>query len=198
MKISGAQRYRLGKILHFKRRYVEALLRGSKVTTIRRGIVTPTQDRVFLEADGKVLGEARISSLRFTRLGDLTDADAQRDGFSSKEELLSALREIYPDIKQDDWVTVISLEDVTRYSKPIPLEELRERAPDNLEEIARLALAHGVASTLEERRFYALLVSGKRMEEAAAESGLGAAGARRSLKKVLKMLRSLGAVRDET
>jgi len=197
MKSDGAQRYRLGKILRFKRRYIEALLRGSKATTIRRGIVTPTRDRVFLEAGGKVMGEARISSLRFTRLSDLTDADAQRDGFSSREELLSALREIYPDIKQDEWVTVISLEDVTRYSKPIPLEELRERVPDDLAEVARAALAHGVASTLEERRFYALLVSGKGLEEAAAESGLGVAEARRSLRRVLKALRALGAIRDE-
>jgi hypothetical protein len=196
MKPGGAQRYKLGRILRFKRKYVEALLRGGKVTTIRRGIVTPTRDRVFLEAEGKVVGEARISSLRFTRLSDLTDADAQRDGFSSKEELLSALREIYPDIKQDEWVTVISLEDVTRYSKPIPVEELRERVPDNLAEVARSALAHGAASTLEERRFYALLVSGKSLEEAAAESGLGVAEARRSLRRVLKVLRSLGAIRD--
>jgi hypothetical protein len=196
MKPDGAQRYKLGRILRFKRKYAEALLRGGKVTTIRRGIITPTRDRVFLEAEGKVVGEARISSLRFTRLSDLTDADAQRDGFSSKEELLSALREIYPDIKQDEWVTVISLEDVTRYSKPIPVEELRERVPDNLAEVARSALAHGAASTLEERRFYALLVSGKSLEEAAAESGLGVAEARRSLRRVLKVLRSLGAIRD--
>lgn len=197
MKSDGAQRYRLGKILRFKRRYIEALLRGSKATTIRRGIVTPARDRVFLEAGSKVVGEARISSLRFTRLRDLTDADAQRDGFSSREELLSALREIYPDIKQDEWVTVISLEDVTRYSKPIPVEELRERLPDNLAEVARSALAHGVASTLEERRFYALLVSGKGLKEAAAESGLGVAEARRSLRRVLRALKALGAIRDE-
>jgi hypothetical protein len=68
--------------------------------------------------------------------------------------------------------------------------------PDNLAEVARSALAHGAASTLEERRFYALLVSGKSLEEAAAESGLGVAEARRSLRRVLKVLRSLGAIRD--
>jgi len=197
MRVNGAQRHRLGKILRFKRRYLEALMRGCKVTTIRRGIITPTRDRVFLEADGKVVGEATIASLRFTRLCDLTDADAQRDGFASREELLSALREIYPDIGQDEWVTVISLEDITRYSKPIPVEQLRERAPDNLVEIARLALAHGVASTLEERRFYAMLVTGKSLEEAAAESGLGVAEARRSLKKVVRALKGLGVLRDD-
>ncbi len=77
------------------------------------------------------------------------------------------------------------------------MEELRERLPDNLAEVARSALAHGVASTLEERRFYALLVSGKGLKEAAAESGLGVAEARRSLRRVLRALKALGAIRDE-
>ena len=119
MPEARAPRVRLGKFLHFKKKYLEQVLSGGKVTTIRRGIVTPSGDRVYLVCNGRVLGEARISSLRFVRFGDLTDADARRDGFESKDKLVEALREIYPSISKDDWVTIITLEDVTRYSKPM-------------------------------------------------------------------------------
>lgn len=186
--MAEVSRSRLGKFLNFKKKYLERVLRGEKTTTIRRGIVTPSKDHVYLTCDGQVLGEARISSLRFVKIRDLTDADAKRDGFESRDELLKALREIYPDISQEDWVTVISLEDVTRYSKPLAIEDLQGMPSERLAEISRLILAHGLATTLEEKRLFAFLSLGRGLDDAARQAGMSRAEARKVLRRAMSAL----------
>ncbi|MEM0377145.1 MAG: ASCH domain-containing protein [Thermofilum sp.] len=186
--MTEVSRLRLGKFLNFKRKYLERVLRGEKTTTIRRGIVTPSKDHVYLACDGKVLGEARISSLRFVKIKDLTDADAKRDGFESRDELLKALREIYPDISQEDWVTVIALEGVTRYSKPLAVEDLQGLPSERLAEVSRLILAHGLATTLEEKRLFALLSLGYRLNDAARQAGMSRSEAKRVLRRAVSVL----------
>lgn len=190
-------RHRLGRFLNFKRKYLERVLSGEKVTTVRKGIVTPEEDHVYLTCNGEVHGEARIASLRFTKLGNLTDADAKRDGFESRDELLVALKEIYPDITQEDWVTIITLEDVTRYSKPLTVEDVRGLPSERVAEISRLILAHGLATSLEERRLFALLALGRSLEEAAREAGLSAHKARKALRRALSALSRREVLRDE-
>jgi len=186
--MTEVSRLRLGKFLNFKRKYLERVLRGEKTTTIRRGIVTPSKDHVYLACEGKVLGEARISSLRFVKIKDLTDADAKRDGFESRDELLKALREIYPDISQEDWVTVIALEGVTRYSKPLAVEDLQGLPSERLAEVSRLILAHGLATTLEEKRPFALLSLGYRLDDAARQAGMSRSEAKRVLRRAVSVL----------
>lgn len=186
--MAKAPRSRLGKFLNFKKEYLERVLEGGKVTTIRRGIVTPSHDRVYLTCNGKALGEARISSLRFVRLRDLTDIDAKRDGFENKDELLKALRQIYPDISQEDWVTIITLEDVTRYSKPSAVEDLRGLPSERLAEASRRILACGLATTLEEKRLFALLALGHGLDDAAKQVGLSRHEASKALWRALSML----------
>jgi len=44
------------------------------------------------------------------RVRELTDEDAIRDGFKSRNELISALKRIYGDLRDDEFVTVVHFE----------------------------------------------------------------------------------------
>jgi carbamoyltransferase len=103
--------------------YLDWLREGRKVTTIRfrEGVVEiPCRDVLPLyETDDfgprsrrSPTDYVRISAIRYQRFGDLTEMDAQRDGFESREHMRTALREIYPTLSDKYWVTIydISLE----------------------------------------------------------------------------------------
>lgn len=98
---------RLGKILCIKKKYLKLILSGEKTTTIRRGIIKPKHKRVYLHSGGKIVGELEIKSVRYLTVGDLTEKDARRDGFKDKEELLNGLRKFYPDLNEDDYITIL-------------------------------------------------------------------------------------------
>lgn len=163
---------KLGRILHFRMDYLQKVLLGEKTTTVRKGIVKPLHDEVYLASNGKVYGEARLKSLRFTKLSELTDEDARRDGFENREDLVNALKEIYPDLKDEDWVTIISLDNVSRYSSPLSLKEVARRNNIDTAEAARLVLAHGLAETPEHRVVLAKLALGYTSSAVARELGL--------------------------
>ena len=46
------------------------------------------------------LGKVRIDAVRETELAELTAADAAADGFGSLDELIAALKEMYPSLGQ--------------------------------------------------------------------------------------------------
>ena len=154
-------RRRLGRYLVFKREFVREILEGRKRTTIRRGIVEPNYRRVFLVSEGKIHGELEITSVRHLRVSMLGDEEARNDGFNDRKELLKALKRIYPDIKPDDWVTVVEFRLARRYrGVTAPSVTGRERtAGDKGDEamVARLALAYDLAKSLYERRVLALV-----------------------------------------
>ncbi len=193
--MAGRQiRYRLGKILRFKEKYLRMLLYEGKKTTIRRGIVTPGSQTVYLESGGKIYGEATISGVKYTRLSELTRSDAVSDGFGSREELLRALKEIYPDLRGDDWVTIIEFGDVTRYSEPVPRDALREARgySRELPYIARLALAYGVAENVEEQRVLAKMRVHGDVRKTARELGLSPGYVKLLLGRVARKLKERG------
>jgi hypothetical protein len=117
----------LGRKLSFKAKYIDQLFSGEKTTTVRRGIVMPRYDIVYIESDGRIYGTARVKYVRYTKLSELTNEDAVKDGFNSKEELLQALREIYPDIGKDEWVTIISLDNLNRFPERARRKSHRSR-----------------------------------------------------------------------
>ncbi|MGB9786755.1 MAG: ASCH domain-containing protein [Infirmifilum sp.] len=170
--MSGHTTRKLGKTLSFRLRYLEKILRGEKTTTIRKGILQPQSDEVFLESGGQIYGEARVKSLRFTRVSELTKDDALKDGFNSLEDLLDALKEIYPDIKEDDWVTIISLEEITRYSSPVPVNEIKSLKAVDPSLVARLALAYGIDESQIHRVVLAKLALGYTTGKVAEDLGL--------------------------
>ena len=60
--------------------------------------------------NGEVARWARITGITYKRFGEITESDAIRDGFES----ISAMRtrftnDIYPELENEDWVTIYSI-----------------------------------------------------------------------------------------
>ncbi len=90
---------------------------GYKTTTIRKGerfisdralIFIPTND------DGYPLDEdivkAQIIGIKYKKLYEITNHDAEKDGFQDKRELEEILYSIYPDIDEETLFTIIEFE----------------------------------------------------------------------------------------
>ena len=54
----------------------------------------------------------KVTDMRHTTLGEVTEQEYQNDGFASYEELLAGLQQFYPDITYDSPVTVIRWETI--------------------------------------------------------------------------------------
>ncbi|MDK2464054.1 MAG: ASCH domain-containing protein [Candidatus Korarchaeota archaeon] len=99
------------KSLRFDRRYVDSILRGEKVTTIRRTTRLRPGDVVDLVAGEEVFGEALVKDVRKVSLSGLTDEEARRDGFESKEGLVKALKRYYGRrVLEDDQLWMIEFQ----------------------------------------------------------------------------------------
>ncbi len=103
------------KRINFDAEYVKMILCGEKRTTIRRGIKNyPVGRIVDLTVNYKPFAKARVSKVIVKRLNELTDEDAKMDGFKNKHELVQALKRIYGDIKDNEFVTVVHFEVLNR------------------------------------------------------------------------------------
>jgi len=81
-------------MLLMKKKFFGAIRSGEKTTTLRywrRRMVRPGTLRTI-----PGLGKVYIEEVRQSRWSELTDADAQSDGFADLEALRSALHELYP------------------------------------------------------------------------------------------------------
>ncbi len=97
--------------INFDPEYVAAILDGKKTTTVRRGIKSyPVGKLVELTVNNRTFALARVKKVVVKRLRELSDDDARRDGFESRSDLIAALRRIYGDIKDDEFVTVVHFE----------------------------------------------------------------------------------------
>jgi len=83
------------KKLVFKLDYAGKLLSGEKVTTIRLSTNLNPGEVVEVYAGHVRIGRAKIISVRRKKIRELTDEDAQADGYISREELLRDLSKIY-------------------------------------------------------------------------------------------------------
>ncbi|HDM92409.1 MAG TPA: ASCH domain-containing protein [Candidatus Korarchaeota archaeon] len=96
------------KSLKFDKKYVKQILEGEKVTTLRRTTRLKPGDVVDLVAGGEVFGEAMVTDVKRVRLSALTDEEARRDGFESKDRLIKELRRIYgKKIEKEDQLWMI-------------------------------------------------------------------------------------------
>ena len=95
--------------INFNEEFVEAIIRGNKITTIRMGRRSyyPVGSVVELAVKNESFAKARIEKVEYKRIRDLTDEDALRDGFASKIELIKELRKIYGKVNADDEVTIV-------------------------------------------------------------------------------------------
>lgn len=97
--------------INFDAEFVEKIINGEKITTVRRGIKSyPVGRIVELTSDGKRFAIAKVKKVVVKRVRELTDEDAIRDGFKSRNELISALKRIYGDLRDDEFVTVVHFE----------------------------------------------------------------------------------------
>lgn len=122
----------------FKRRFVEAIRRGEKTTTLRRW----KSCRVRSGAKVRVLGVGwlKIVSCDEIALGELTAADAQADGFKTLKELMKTLAELYPNHKSDGrkWYRVVFRYDAQSPQSPQDArKDLALRIRDELDKAVR-------------------------------------------------------------
>lgn len=105
-------RYHQDHVLLIEEKYYPLIERGVKTTTIRRGIreVKPNTRLKLQSNKREFLGEICVKSVIFKKVNQLTFEDAKHDGFNSKAELLKALYTIYPDISENEQVSIINFE----------------------------------------------------------------------------------------
>lgn len=100
-----------------KGRFAKLILSGVKTTTIRLGKVIPKCREIIIHSEGRPIAEAKIKNTIYKKVKELTDEDAKKDGYSSVDELLNDLKNIYGvDIKPDDDVTIIEFEVTRKFS----------------------------------------------------------------------------------
>ena len=89
-------------------RFFDDVRKGSKTSTIRKGKRSVrVGERLALTDNRRNRVEVDVTQVDIKRLVDLTDDDAQRDGFESTNDLADALREFYPLIRPHDVLTVV-------------------------------------------------------------------------------------------
>lgn len=96
------------KIL-LKKQFMPLVQSGCKKTTIRlgkRNIMTGPAEIV----SGTQNIPIHINNIIYKRISELSDKDAQSDGFQDKEELIEGLRNIYTNFEHDDYVTIIQFD----------------------------------------------------------------------------------------
>ncbi|RLI86592.1 MAG: ASCH domain-containing protein [Archaeoglobales archaeon] len=94
--------------INFDAEFVERILEGKKITTIRKGIKSyPIGKVVELTVNYKPFAVARVVKVVVKRVKELTNEDAIRDGFENRDQLMNALRRIYGEIDERDFVTIV-------------------------------------------------------------------------------------------
>jgi len=99
------------------RKYVKLLLSGKKRSTIRPGVLK-VAEKVYIHSEGRIVAVAEVEEVVYKRVGELTDKDAQIDGFSSRDELVAFLKKRYPGLKDSSIVTVIKFGKVEEVNMP--------------------------------------------------------------------------------
>ncbi len=138
---------------------------------------------------GRPIAKARITEVIYKKVSELTDADAALDGFSSREELIEALKKVYGRVYSDDVVTVIRFEVIQR------LDDLRSNEVYcglNPSDIARIYLRYlREEASREDREILELLSRGLSIRDVAKKiygSAERRARVRRVIRRALKKL----------
>ncbi len=172
----------IGRHLMIQGKYLDLILSGKKVTTIRYGIVKPKFQEVIIHSAGKVIGKAIIKRVVYKKVKDLTDEDAQKDGFSNKQELVRELKKTYPDLRFSDYVTIIEFELVQRFDN---VSDYDVYCGLNPLDVARIALRYNIGLTDEEKSLLRELLAKKSIRKLAIEK-FGSLNKRWIIRKVLR------------
>jgi hypothetical protein len=109
------------KHLEFDGKYADSILKGRKRATVRLGRRPKLKegDVVLIHAGGYALGKAVIERVESKTVKELTDEDAFLDGFSSREELIKALKEHYRYVNDDSPAHVVVFRLVEKFERPV-------------------------------------------------------------------------------
>ena len=103
-----------------KDEFISPIINGEKITTIRKGerftsdrnlVIVPLCDDSssgYTEDDDTI--KAIITRISYKTLYEITNKDAELDGFQDKRELEEVLHSIYPDIDDETIFTIIQFE----------------------------------------------------------------------------------------
>jgi hypothetical protein len=104
--------------LKFNPEYVESIVSGKKQTTIRysenkirlpkRRIIPLYNSNKGICNEKSLICEAEITNFKVCKFKSLNFEDAINDGFKTKELLINTLRQIYPQILDEDFITIYS------------------------------------------------------------------------------------------
>jgi len=119
----GRESVELNYVIRFRPEYLDKVLRGEKNITLRLGIVRPRFGEVLIVCGNKAYGICEIESMDVTTIDKLDEKIVKLEGFKSREELLQALRELYPDVVERDLVTIIRFRVRKIFQRPIPLNK---------------------------------------------------------------------------
>ncbi len=89
-------------------KYLEAFAGGEKTTTIRTGRLFLPTGPLILQCGRKEI-VAELTGIRHCLASELTDMDAHRDGFANRTTLMRVLKQHYPELAADAWLSIVSL-----------------------------------------------------------------------------------------
>ena len=173
----------IGRHLMVKGEYVKDILEGRKRATIRLGVVRLRYPELIVHGGGRPVAKIRVTRVVYKKVSELTDEDAVKDGFRSREELIRALERTYGEVKPDDYVTIIEfdvIQDLTHIEPEDPYLGLKPA------DVARLALRYLSDTLSEEERKILLELTRTDSIRAAAIRLFGDLGKRWRIRKVLR------------
>jgi len=176
--------------------YKAPILSGKKTTTIRYGrydAAPGSEVYLVLRPSDTAVAKLRIVDVRRKKVGELTEEDARKDGFSGLMSMLRALNRIYGELYADDEVTVIEFEVVKVLRDAVPLKWLKELRYHEPLEIARTYLENtaGLAVS-DENDFVMRRIYGEGLGRAVRT--FGPKRVRGSLVRVYRALRDAGVL----
>ncbi len=173
-----------------KGRFVDLILSGRKTTTIRLGRVVPKHDEIIIHGGGRPVAKAKIKSVVYKRVRELTEEDARKDGYSTVEELIRDLEQVYGRrVSPDDIVTIIEFEVVQTFTDLNPEDVYLGLSPVDVARIAYRYLRRELSE--DEKRILDAVLRYRSIREAALKL-FGTLNKRWVIRKVLrKCLRRL-------
>lgn len=94
------------QVLRLRSEFFDVVRRGQKCSTIRAGRRNFKVGPLILQSNFDTL-TVQVTEVVYKKLGELTQDDAQTDGFVTLEELRTTLKKIYPNLHKNSTVTLI-------------------------------------------------------------------------------------------
>jgi ABC-type phosphate/phosphonate transport system ATPase subunit/ASC-1-like (ASCH) protein len=93
--------------LRIRSEYLRAIRQGKKTSTIRKGKQSIKLGLLLLEC-GAECQVVNVTDVQWRQLKTLTHDHAIADGFPNREALITALKNIYPELDENRYITVIT------------------------------------------------------------------------------------------